>query len=165
MRIEPPPSLAWATDTMPAATAAADPPLEPPAECCVFHGFRVGPNASGSLVGRMPSSGLFVRPRKEKPAARRRAVKYESSGSSQPASRRNRIPAYSGAPAMAPPRSFRSIGTPRNGPSGSFATRPRASSKKEAITALSPGFSFSMRAIAPSRSSWGVTSPRRTRSA
>ena len=31
MRIEPPPSLACATGTMPAATAAAEPPLEPPA--------------------------------------------------------------------------------------------------------------------------------------
>ncbi|GAA2734992.1 hypothetical protein GCM10010439_58650 [Actinocorallia aurantiaca] len=33
--MEPPPSLAWATGTMPAATAtaAADPPLEPPTVC------------------------------------------------------------------------------------------------------------------------------------
>ena len=33
MRIEPPPSLACAIGTMPAATAAAEPPLEPPVEC------------------------------------------------------------------------------------------------------------------------------------
>ena len=32
IRIEPPPSEAWATGTMPAATAAAAPPLEPPVE-------------------------------------------------------------------------------------------------------------------------------------
>src|SRR6516162_7640534 len=32
MRIEPPPSLACASGTMPAATAAADPPEEPPVE-------------------------------------------------------------------------------------------------------------------------------------
>ena len=32
MRIEPPPSLACATATMPLATAAADPPDEPPVE-------------------------------------------------------------------------------------------------------------------------------------
>ena len=31
-RIEPPPSLACATGTIPAATAAADPPDEPPVE-------------------------------------------------------------------------------------------------------------------------------------
>ncbi len=30
IRIDPPPSLAWAIGTMPAATAAAAPPLEPP---------------------------------------------------------------------------------------------------------------------------------------
>ncbi len=43
MRIEPPPSLAWAIGTMPAATAAAEPPLEPPAERSVSQGLRVGP--------------------------------------------------------------------------------------------------------------------------
>ena len=32
IRMEPPPSLAWATGTIPAATAAAEPPLEPPDE-------------------------------------------------------------------------------------------------------------------------------------
>src|SRR5438477_10820980 len=42
IRIEPPPSLACATATMPAATAAADPPDEPPVECAVFHGLRAG---------------------------------------------------------------------------------------------------------------------------
>ena len=43
MRIEPPPSLACAAATSPAATAAAEPPLEPPVECARFHGLRVGP--------------------------------------------------------------------------------------------------------------------------
>jgi hypothetical protein len=31
MRIDPAPSEPWATASMPAATAAADPPLDPPA--------------------------------------------------------------------------------------------------------------------------------------
>jgi hypothetical protein len=43
MRIEPPPSLAWAIGTMPAATAAAEPPLDPPVERFVSHGLRAGP--------------------------------------------------------------------------------------------------------------------------
>ncbi len=43
MRIEPPPSLAWAIGTIPAATAAAEPPLEPPGERSVFQGLRLGP--------------------------------------------------------------------------------------------------------------------------
>src|SRR5215831_19106394 len=50
MRIEPPPSLACAAATIPAATAAADPPLDPPVERAGSHGFRVGPYASGSVV-------------------------------------------------------------------------------------------------------------------
>ena len=36
MRIDPPPSLAWAMGTIPEATAAADPPLEPPVVRSVF---------------------------------------------------------------------------------------------------------------------------------
>jgi hypothetical protein len=43
MRMEPPPSLALATGTMPLATAAAAPPLDPPAVNDVFQGLRVGP--------------------------------------------------------------------------------------------------------------------------
>ena len=43
MRIEPPPSLACATGTIPDATAAAEPPLEPPVEWSRFQGLRVGP--------------------------------------------------------------------------------------------------------------------------
>ena len=70
MRIDPPPSLACATGTMPAATAAALPPLEPPEERVVSHGLRVGPWARGSVVGRRPSSGVFVRPTNTKPARR-----------------------------------------------------------------------------------------------
>ena len=43
MRIDPPPSLAWPIGTIPAATAAADPPLDPPVERVVSQGLRVGP--------------------------------------------------------------------------------------------------------------------------
>ncbi len=43
MRIEPPPSLAWAAATRPAATAAAEPPLEPPGERVGSQGFLRGP--------------------------------------------------------------------------------------------------------------------------
>src|SRR6202021_836467 len=45
MRMEPPLSLACATATMPDATAAADPPDDPPVECPVSHGLR----AAGKL--------------------------------------------------------------------------------------------------------------------
>jgi hypothetical protein len=42
MRIDPPPSEPWASGTMPAATAAPAPPLEPPALWERFQGLRVG---------------------------------------------------------------------------------------------------------------------------
>jgi len=43
VRTEPPPSVPWPIATMPAATAAPEPPLDPPALCSVAHGLRVGP--------------------------------------------------------------------------------------------------------------------------
>src|SRR6185312_693119 len=62
MRIEPPPSLPCAIDTMPAATPAALPPDEPPGVREVSHGLRAGPKRAGSLTGRIPSSGRLVLP-------------------------------------------------------------------------------------------------------
>ena len=42
IRTEPPPSLPCANGTSPAATAAAAPPLDPPAERVGSHGVRAG---------------------------------------------------------------------------------------------------------------------------
>ena len=42
MRMEPPPSLPWAAGARPAATAAAAPPLDPPADLDKSHGVRAG---------------------------------------------------------------------------------------------------------------------------
>src|SRR3954465_363990 len=69
IRIDPPPSLAWATGTMPLATAAAAPPDDPPGEGSGFHGLRAGGKLMGSVVTVVPSSGTLVRPRLTKPAA------------------------------------------------------------------------------------------------
>ncbi len=55
---------------MPAATAAADPPEDPPVEWSRLHGLRAGPQATGSVVIVLPSSGTFVRPTITNPAAR-----------------------------------------------------------------------------------------------
>ena len=49
MRTEPPPSEPGANGSIPDATAAAAPPLEPPAPSAGFHGFRVGGPASPSV--------------------------------------------------------------------------------------------------------------------
>ena len=42
IRIEPPPSLPWAAGASPVATAAAAPPLDPPADRLRSHGVRAG---------------------------------------------------------------------------------------------------------------------------
>ena len=84
MRIEPPMSLPCATGTMPAATAAADPPLEPPGDASRSHGLCVGPCASGSVVGDVVSSGTFVRPSDDEPgASRNRRVSSVSASETQ----------------------------------------------------------------------------------
>src|ERR1700733_6273149 len=70
VRVAAPPSLACATGPRLAATAAADPPDEPPVECPGFHGLRAAGKLLGSVVTVVPSSGTLVRPRGRKPAAR-----------------------------------------------------------------------------------------------
>src|SRR5580704_7525812 len=62
IRIEPPPSLACASGTMRAATAAPAPPDEPPEECARFQGLRVGPCNRDSVVGSRPNSGEALLP-------------------------------------------------------------------------------------------------------
>ena len=76
-------------------TAAAAPPLDPPVERDRSHGLRDGPHASGSVVGRLPSSGLFVRPSVTRPAARKRATSVESLGDGSAASFSALLPADS----------------------------------------------------------------------
>ena len=159
-------SFPWATATMPAATAAAEPPLEPPVERLGSQGFRVGPYASGSVVTDEASSGVFVLPAITNPAARNRRTSHVSSGSTHPASFSTCIPQWYGSPAECATASFRRKGTPRNGPSGSgLEASDRARSDRSMITAFRAPFSASMRASAASRSSRGVTVPRRTSSA
>jgi hypothetical protein len=49
MRMEPPLSLPCAKGRIPAATAAAEPPLDPPAVRSRFHGLRVAPKSRSDL--------------------------------------------------------------------------------------------------------------------
>src|ERR1700753_1143257 len=87
MRIEPAPSEPTATGTTPAATAAADPPDEPPGVCPGCHGLRVMPNAGPSVNGHCPSSGVLVLPTMTAPAP------LSSPTSSQSASAGGKTPA------------------------------------------------------------------------
>ena len=54
MRTEPPPSVEVARGTRPAASAAADPPLDPPGDRSTFHGLRVAPNTRLSVTAVWP---------------------------------------------------------------------------------------------------------------
>jgi hypothetical protein len=63
---------------MPDATAAPEPPLEPPGLRSRSQGLRVGPYAAGSVVGSSPNSGAFVLPITTNPAAFNFALRYES---------------------------------------------------------------------------------------
>jgi hypothetical protein len=55
---------------MPEATAAALPPDDPPHVRPGSQGLRVGPKRSGSVTGRMPSSGVLVLPTMIAPESR-----------------------------------------------------------------------------------------------
>src|SRR5690554_1519029 len=63
IRMDPPPSLACATGTTPAATSTADPPEEAPEEYNGFQGLRVGEVPTGSVVALKPNSGRLLLPR------------------------------------------------------------------------------------------------------
>ena len=70
IRIDPPPSLPCAAGTMPAATAAAAPPDEPPAVRSRSHGLRVLPLCVVSVEAARPISGVIVLPKITRPARR-----------------------------------------------------------------------------------------------
>src|SRR5215468_11342790 len=74
IRIEPPPSVACATGRMPAATEAAAPPEEPPAEYSRFQGLWHDPYSRGSVFGFRPNSGLELRPINTRPALLQRVT-------------------------------------------------------------------------------------------
>src|SRR5690606_41818852 len=88
MRTEPPPSVEVASGARPAASAAAEPPLDPPGEHRGFHGLRVAPNTRLSVTAVCPEDGVLVLPTTMAPAARRRAA-TGSSRSSGPRDRKS----------------------------------------------------------------------------
>src|SRR3954451_13404521 len=85
-RIEPPVSLPREPAAMPAATATALPPLEPPAVRVGSQGLRIGPNALFSPDEPIANSSMFVFPTRMASAARRRATTVASYGGRQPVS-------------------------------------------------------------------------------
>ena len=91
MRTDPPPSDEVAIGTSPAASAAADPPLEPPGERSRFHGLFVEPKTGLVVAAVQPYAGVFDLPIGMAPAARSRATVVSSTVSGAP-------PAASGEP-------------------------------------------------------------------
>src|SRR5208337_3394691 len=72
IRIDPPPSLPAAIGTIPAATAAAVPPLEPPGVRSKSQGLFVRPQRAGSVTAFNANSGRLVLPKMTSPASRYR---------------------------------------------------------------------------------------------
>src|SRR5882724_7411154 len=83
-RIEPPVSLPSDPAAMPAATATALPPLEPPAVRVGSQGLRIGPNALFSPDEPIANSSMLVLPTRTASAARSRATTVASNGGRQP---------------------------------------------------------------------------------
>jgi hypothetical protein len=77
-RIEPPVSEPIAIGVIPAATATALPPLEPPAVREGSCGFRAGKKALFSFEEPIASSSMFVLPTMTASAARSRATTVAS---------------------------------------------------------------------------------------
>ena len=88
MRQDPPPSLPTERGEIPAAVAAAAPPLEPPELYSRFQGFRVAPKIRFSVTGRRPNSEVFVLPITIAPASRSRETTTASKPAWYPANAR-----------------------------------------------------------------------------
>src|SRR5919107_2795490 len=114
MRIDPPPSLAPATGTMPAATAAAAPPEDPPGVRLRFHGLRVGPNSADSVTPLDPNSGVLVLPKTTTPASSQRCTIVLVCAAFRPTSARH--PSEIGRPASLWYRPLGREGAPADGP-------------------------------------------------
>src|SRR5688500_20118010 len=99
------------------ATGPAEQPDEPRVEWSGFNGLRVGPRQADSVVPRIASSGHAVFATNTSPARRRRAIASLSWSGTKPS--RNRVDAVHGWPFTKPSKSLTTMGTPRNGPSGS----------------------------------------------
>ena len=87
--MDPPMSVPIATVVMPAATAAALPPLDPPGVMPSRQGFCVAGKSVLTVPTEAASSGRFVLPRIATPAARARATGTVSSTASRARSMRS----------------------------------------------------------------------------
>lgn len=154
MRIDPPPSDAWAMGAIPEDTAAAAPPEDPPGVCSGFQGLRVIPSRSLSVNETVPNSGVVVLPMKMNPADRNWATSWLSAGFGSGDDALD--PSVVGQPSTSS-RSLIGNGTPKNAGSSSTeradascSVAARASARarwsSRSANALSAPFSSSTRA-------------------
>src|SRR5215467_4637021 len=118
--MEPPVSVPIPSGAWCAATAAAEPPEDPPGTRLRYQGLCDGPNAEFSVDDPIANSSILVLPRITTPAARSRRVIVASYGGCQPA--RILEPQVVGM-SMVVKTSLSASGTPASGPSGSPAAR------------------------------------------
>src|SRR6185437_5667060 len=85
-RSEPPISLPWAMQAIPAAIEAAAPPEEPPQVMAESHGFSVWPCSGLSVKALSENSGVLVCPMITAPALRKLAATGLSEGAIRAAS-------------------------------------------------------------------------------
>ena len=168
--MEPPVSVPRASGASNAATAAEEPPPEPPGVRSRSHGLRLGPKAECSVEDPMANSSRFVLPRRTRPASRRRDTTVASYGGIHP----SRIfeAAVVGMPLVAR-LSFTAMGTPASAWSVSPAARRSsmaaaslsASSRLTCRKACTAPSTSSMRARCASAAATAVVSPERSCSA
>ena len=150
MRIEPAPSEAVAPPTIPAATAAPLPPLDPPGVRSVSHGLRVTPQRSDSVKPQIASSGRVVLAMITAPAARSLRT---SSPSAVAGSSKAPVPKPVTTPSTCS-TSLTAIGTPSSGACSPPDRRRSASSASRRARSASTtvnAFSFGLRASIRSR--------------
>src|SRR5262245_42114492 len=127
--MEPPVSDPSATTAAPDATAAAEPPLEPPGVRSVAHGFLTGPYAEFSLEDPIANSSQFVLPTITAPAASRRRTTVASYGGTNESRIRDDA-------VVRMPRTQRlslsATGTPASGPRAAPLSRARSTSAARA---------------------------------
>src|SRR5262249_14600404 len=119
-RIDPPVSVPIAAGDIPADTAAAEPPLDPPGDRVRSHGFPVFLNAEFSVEPPIANSSMLVRPTSTAPASRSFVITVASYGA-------RKLSRIRDAHVVFCPRSqkmsFTATGNPASRPTGFFLAR------------------------------------------
>ena len=134
IRIEPPPSLAWAIGTAPAATKAADPADEAPEVCAVCHGLRTGTSSWNSALGLKPYSESRVLPSTVTPT--RPNIRAKSPSAAAGSATYACVPCWVGRPATSL-LSLTKEGRPAKKPSAGVAASAKAPANRSAASPLS----------------------------